>query len=97
MTVDAAAFRAAELAEAAGLEAAGITLTEDEIRNFEARQLPAESWFDESADAVLCSTVTVSETQDDAVLLRALEMNPAIQKAARELLDTAFGGELSES
>lgn len=97
VTVDAAAFRAAELAEAAGLEAAGITLTEDEIRNFEARQLPAESWFDESVDAVLCSTVTVSETQDDAVLLRALEMNPAIQKAARELLDTAFGGELSES
>ena len=97
VTVDAAAFRAAELAEAAGLETAGITLTEDEIRNFEARQLPAESWFDESADAVLCSTVTVSETQDDAVLLRALEMNPAIQKAARELLDTAFGGELSES
>jgi len=98
VTVDAAAFRAAELSASAGASlTAGITLTEDEIRNFEARQLPAESWFDESADAVLCSTVTVSETQDDAVLLRALEMNPAIQKAARELLDTAFGGELSES
>ncbi|MBO5438252.1 MAG: hypothetical protein J6A23_11370 [Thermoguttaceae bacterium] len=98
VTVDAAAFRAAELSASAGASlTAGIALTEEEIRNFEARQLPVEAWLDESADAALCFTVAVSETQDEAVLLRALESSSAIQKAARELLDTAFGGELSES
>ena len=98
VTVDAAAFRAAELSASAGASlTAGIALTEEEIRNFEARQLPVEAWLDESADAALCFTVAVSETQDEAVLLRALESSSAIQKAAQELLDTAFGGELSEN